>query len=186
MSRARLRCICTAAWIVATAASALRSQSVPESVAAVEAGEVDAGAAAAAISAERAAHGLPAVAVDPRLMRIAALHARRMAADGRVAHRLPGEVGFEQRLADGGFAATTAAENVGGGPATLSRVLDLWRGSPEHAANLLLSGVSKLGIGVAIAPASPYKVYWSLVLAEDGAERDGLDVEVLDVTVRRR
>ena len=183
MRRARLRCTCTALWLVATAAGTLRSQSLP----AVEAGEVDAVAAAASISAERAVHHLSAVTVDARLMRIAALHARRMAGFGRVEHTLPGEGSFEQRLADGGFPASWAAENVGGGPQTLARMLELWHGSPGHAANLLLAGVSKLGIGVAIAPGSPYKVYWSLVLAEDVVTgRDEFDVEVLDVSVRER
>jgi uncharacterized protein YkwD len=185
LSSARLRCICTAVWLVATAGGTLHSQSSPELASAVEAGEVDAVTAAAAISAERAAHHLPPVAVDVRLMRIAALHARRMAAAGRVTHRVPGEVSFEQRLADGDFPAMAAAENVGGGPPTFAKVLELWNGSPGHAANLLRSGVSKVGIGVAVAPDSAYKVYWSLVLAEDGVAEspDVTDVEVLDTSV---
>jgi uncharacterized protein YkwD len=172
-------------WLAATCAAALHSQSSRDLAFAVEAGEVDAQAAAAAISAERAAHDLPPVAVDPRLMRIAALHARRMAAAGRVAHRLPGEVSFEQRLTEGDFPATAAAENVCGGPPTFARVLELWQNSPGHAANLLRSGVSKVGIGVAIAPDSAYRVYWSLVLAEDGVgvAADTPEGAVRDVTV---
>jgi uncharacterized protein YkwD/predicted small secreted protein len=128
-------------------------------------GAVDSEAAARLISSYRATRGLPPVAVDQRLTRIAADHARLMATRDRVAHVLPGEGSFPHRIAAGGFVAAVAAENIGGGYKTLDAALAGWRQSPEHDANLLRAGVSKIGIAVFNAPGSTYKTYWSLVLA---------------------
>jgi uncharacterized protein YkwD len=118
---------------------------------------------------------LSQVAVDPTLMQIAFLHARRMAAADRLTHVLRGEGSFAQRLADGGFEATVAVENIAGGPATLGEAFALWRRSPPHDRNLLAAGVSKLGIGVASDPDSRYRTYWTLILGEDGHAVDSRD-----------
>ena len=103
--------------------------------------------------------------VDPKLTRIATDHARLMATRNRVAHVLPGEGSFPQRIAAGGFVAAVAAENIGAGYKSLDAALKGWRESPDHNANLLRAGVSKIGIAVFNAPDSTYKTYWSLVLA---------------------
>jgi uncharacterized protein YkwD len=118
------------------------------------------------ISAYRATHGLKPVAVDPVLMKIASVHADRMAKADTMSHVLPGEGSFQQRLVDGGFRAADAAENVAAGQPTLPVVLEAWRKSPGHNANLLLPDVSKIGIALAIADHGRYKYYWSLVLGE--------------------
>jgi uncharacterized protein YkwD len=136
---------------------------------------VDAEEAAALVSKYRGARGLSQVAVDPTLMQIAFLHARRMAAADRLTHVLRGEGSFAQRLSDGGFEATVAVENIAGGPATLGEALALWRRSPPHDRNLLTSGVTKLGIGVAFARDSRYQTYWTLILGEDGRRVDNRD-----------
>ena len=129
-------------------------------------GTVDPQAAAERISQYRASNGLPPVTVDQRLTTIAADHARRMASANRVAHVLPGEGSFQQRLAAGGFQASLAAENIGAGYKSLADAFAGWRKSPSHNVNLLRAGVSRIGIAVANAPDSKYKTYWSLVLAE--------------------
>jgi uncharacterized protein YkwD len=136
---------------------------------------VDAEEAAALISQYRGTRGLSRVTVDPTLMQIAFLHARRMAAADRLTHVLRGEGSFARRLSDGGFEARVAVENIAGGPATLGEALALWRRSPPHDRNLLASGVSKLGIGVATDHDSRYQTYWTLILGEDGRRVDGRD-----------
>jgi hypothetical protein len=118
------------------------------------------------ISLYRAANGLKPVSVDPVLMKIASVHAERMAKADTMSHVLPGEGSFQQRLIDGGFRAAMAAENVAAGQPTLPVVLEAWRKSPGHNANLLLPDVSKIGIALSIAQGSKYKYYWSLVLGE--------------------
>jgi uncharacterized protein YkwD len=106
------------------------------------------------------------VTIDPTLTKIASTHANRMAATDTMSHVLPGEGSFQQRLIAGGFQASMAAENVAAGQPTLTAVLEAWRKSPGHNANLLLPHVSKIGIALALADGSRYKYYWSLVLGE--------------------
>jgi uncharacterized protein YkwD len=132
---------------------------------ATTAGAVSAADAARLISNYRGRHGLPPVAVDERLNRIAADHARLMASADRIAHVLPGEGSFQHRLAAGGFVAAQAAENIGGGYKSLDDALDGWRDSADHDANLLRVGVSEIGIAMFMASDSTYKTYWSLILA---------------------
>ena len=132
---------------------------------ATTAGVVDNDQAARLISDYRASHGLSPVSVDPQLTRIAADHAQLMASSNRVAHVLPGEGSFQQRMAAGGFVASVAAEDIGAGYKSLTAALQGWRDSPEHNANLLRAGVTRIGIAVFNAPDSKYRTYWSLVLA---------------------
>lgn len=133
---------------------------------ATQPGTVDSGEAAALISRYRASKGLGPVSVDPVLTRIAAEHARRMAAANTMSHRLPGEASFQERLTGAGFVPQTAGENVAAGQKNLAAVLDAWRKSPGHNANLLLAGATRIGIAVAVAPDSTYKTFWALEIGE--------------------
>jgi hypothetical protein len=135
---------------------------------------VDAGVVALRVSEYRATRDLSPVTADPTLTAIAELHARRMASADRLEHVLPGEGSFGRRLEDGAFRSSLAVENIAAGTRTLGEVLDLWRRSPRHDANLLRDGVVKLGVGVAWAPDSRYRIYWCLVLArgESTADQD--------------
>jgi uncharacterized protein YkwD len=129
-------------------------------------GTVDPAEAAALISRYRASKGLGPVTVDPTLTAIAADHARRMAAANTMTHQLPGEPAFQRRLTDAGFIPQTAGENVAAGQKDLATVLEAWRKSPGHNANLLLPGATKIGIAVSVAPQSKYKEFWSLEIGE--------------------
>ncbi len=134
--------------------------------AAARPGVVDAQAAAQLISQYRVQHGLKPVKLDPTLMKIAADHARHMAQLDRMAHVLPGDGSFAQRIAKGGFQASMAAENVAAGQKTLAEVFEAWRKSPGHNANMLLPNVSLIGIAVAVQPDGRYHNYWALELGE--------------------
>jgi uncharacterized protein YkwD len=129
-------------------------------------GSVDANAAARLISEYRASRGLKPLILDDTLMKIASDQAHLMASMDKMAHVLPGQVGFQQRIAAGGFRAAMAAENVAAGQDSLQEVFDAWRKSPGHNANMLLAGVSRMGIALAIQPGGRYHTYWSLVLGE--------------------
>jgi uncharacterized protein YkwD len=148
--------------------------SIFKSALATKQGSVDAAEAAALISQYRRSRGLSGVTVDPTLTRIAAVHAQRMAAADKMAHVLPGEGSFQQRLKAGGFTAAMAAENVAAGQDSLAEVLEAWRKSPGHNANLLLPNVSKIGIALSVAEGSKYKTYWALVLGEWYVPRPGV------------
>jgi uncharacterized protein YkwD len=73
---------------------------------------------------------------------------------------------FEQRLKTSGYDAKRAAENISAGYHTLAEAFSGWRDSSPHRANMLLASATRMGIAAVYTPASKYKVYWSLILAE--------------------
>jgi len=125
--------------------------------------ELDAAAAASMISGYRANNGLPAVALDPELMRLAQAQAEVMAKRDKLDHGAGKP--FVQRLKTSGYDARTAAENISAGYHTLAEAFSGWRDSNPHRANMLLAGATRMGIAAVYTPASKYKVYWSLILA---------------------
>lgn len=127
--------------------------------------EVNVAAAASLLSDYRRANGLPAIEPDQTLNAVAKDQARRMAEVNQVTHD-PGGRGFTQRLSAGGYQASRAVENVGAGYHTLAEAFSGWRDSPSHNRNMLVPGATRFGIATAYAPASKYKVFWALVLAE--------------------
>jgi uncharacterized protein YkwD len=124
---------------------------------------VDAAAAASMISGYRANNGLGAVEVDAELMRMAEDRARVMAAKDKIDRSAGRE--FVSRLSGSGFDGKVAVENVGAGYHTLAEAFSGWRDSAPHRANMLKSGVTRLGIAAVYAPQSKYKVFWALIMA---------------------
>ncbi len=129
--------------------------------------KLDAGAAASMISQYRANNGLGPVAVDPALMQLAESQASAMAAANKLDHNV--RAPLTKRLAGGGYPASKAVENVSAGYHTLAEAFSGWRDSPPHRANMLSTGVTKLGIAATYAPNTKYKVFWTLILAEPDA-----------------
>src|SRR3569623_1404566 len=130
---------------------------------AVPGARLDAAAAAVMISQYRQNNGLGTVIVDPDLMRLAESQSQAMAAANKMDHdvRAP----LAKRLAGAGYPATVAVENVSAGYHTLAEAFSGWRDSPPHKANMLKTGVTKLGIAASYAPNTKYKVFWTLILA---------------------
>ena len=125
--------------------------------------ELDAKAAASMISGYRRNNGLGLVALDDKLMKMAQEQARAMASKNRFEHDAAGP--FAQRIKRSGYDAKVAVENIGAGYHTLAEAFSGWRDSPPHRANMLHSGVTKMGIAAVYAPNTKYKVFWALVLA---------------------
>jgi uncharacterized protein YkwD len=126
--------------------------------------ELDAAAAASMVSGYRANNGLPAVTLDPELMRLARAQAEVMARRDKLDHTAGKP--FIVRLKASGYDAKTAAENIGAGYHTLAEAFSGWRDSPPHRANMLLKDATRIGIAAVYTPASKYKVYWALILAQ--------------------
>ena len=148
---------CADSYVPKAEPSFYRDLSIPGS-------ELDAAAAASMISGYRANNDLPQVTLDPALMQLAQAQAALMARRDKLDH----DAGkpFTTRLKASGYDARTAAENISAGYHTLAEAFSGWRDSPPHRANMLLKGASRMGIAAVIAPASKYKVYWTLILAE--------------------
>ena len=126
---------------------------------------VDAAAAASMISGYRSNNGLGAVTVDPDLMRMASEQAMAMASHDKMDH----DIGrpFRDRVRSSPFSSVIVVENISAGYHKLAEAFSGWRDSPPHRANMLKSGVSRLGIAAAYAPNSKYKLFWALILAGD-------------------
>jgi uncharacterized protein YkwD len=124
---------------------------------------LDPATAASMISQYRQNNGLGAVTVDPDLVALAEAQSSVMAEKNKLDHdvRAP----LAKRLSTAGYPATVAVENVSAGYHTLAEAFSGWRDSPPHKANMLKSGVTKLGIAASYAPNTKYKVFWTLILA---------------------
>lgn len=114
-------------------------------------------AALALVNAYRAENGVPPLRLDPALAAAAASHSRAMLAAGRMGHDVGTE--FTARLAAHGVLGRSAAENVAYGQRSLAEVMEGWKRSSGHAANMRLAGLTRMGIAEAGS-------YWTLVLAE--------------------
>ena len=124
---------------------------------------LDSQAAASMISLYRQNNGLGGVVVDPALMSLAESQSQAMASHNKLDHDV--KAPLAKRLNASGYPATLAAENVSAGYHTLAEAFSGWRDSPPHKANMLKSGVTKLGISARYAPNTKYKVFWTLILA---------------------
>jgi uncharacterized protein YkwD len=140
-----------------------------EAAATVTALKVDAAAAARIISDYRAKKGLPPVKVEARLVKMATVHAEKMATTDRLDHVLPGEGSFGQRINAANYEAAFAAENIGAGYDTLAEAMAGWETSPAHNANLLQPNVTEIGIALYSTSVGQYHTYWALVLARPAA-----------------
>ncbi len=124
---------------------------------------LDAEAAQSMISGYRHNNGLGAVTIDPELMRLANEQATAMAARGTLDHNVGAP--FQERIRKSRFDASVAVENIGAGYHTLAEAFSGWRDSPPHRANMLNTGVTRMGIAAIYSPKSKYNVFWSLILA---------------------
>jgi uncharacterized protein YkwD len=125
--------------------------------------KLDQAAAASMISQYRQNNGLGGVEVDQELVKLAEAQSQAMASRNKLDHdvRAP----LAKRLNVAGYPAVIAVENVSAGYHTLAEAFSGWRDSPPHKANMLKSGVTKLGIAASYAPDTRYKVFWTLIMA---------------------
>jgi uncharacterized protein YkwD len=100
-----------------------------------------------AVNQTRAAHGLRPLKVDFHLVRAARSHSSEMLRGGYFAH---GD--FHGRMVAFRVLGPQAGENLawGNGPyASTQSIIAEWLASPEHRANLLHAGWTRIGIGIA-------------------------------------
>ena len=54
-----------------------------------------------------------------------------------------------------------SGENLGAGYYSLDEAMAGWKGSPEHNANMLRPGFTRLGVAIAKNPKTSWGVYWT-------------------------
>jgi uncharacterized protein YkwD len=122
--------------------------------------EIDAGAARDMIAVYRRNKGLPPLALDPGLQRLAETETAAMAAAGR-----PSQADIVKTVA-ARMGYPEPAANLSAGYHTLAEAFSGWRDSPSHNAVMLDPAATRMGIATAYAPGSKYKVYWALLVAK--------------------
>jgi uncharacterized protein YkwD len=157
------------ALLGAGALAGCASEPVPEQPSFYRSLATAAAAAASMISGYRRNNSLGAVTIDPTLMRLAAEQSRAMAQRDKLDHSVSRE--FRERIRRSGFDAKVAVENIGAGYHTLAEAFSGWRDSPPHRANMLKSEATLMGIAAVYAPASKYKVFWTLIMAAPDDKR---------------
>jgi uncharacterized protein YkwD len=107
------------------------------------------------INAQRAAHGVRALRLDPRLSRAARRHSRDMVAHGYFAHDSRNGTGFSARIASTGWMTGRSRWNVGenlawgtGSLATPRSIVAAWMRSAGHRHNILQPRFRLIGIGI--------------------------------------
>jgi uncharacterized protein YkwD len=98
-----------------------------------------------AVNATRAAHGLSRLQVDSTLTRAARAHSREMLRGDYFAHG-----NFQGRMLGFHVRGPFAGENLAWGNGSFAAaptIISEWLRSPEHRANLLRPGFTRIGIG---------------------------------------
>ncbi|HSN15425.1 MAG TPA: CAP domain-containing protein, partial [Anaeromyxobacteraceae bacterium] len=131
-------------------------------------------AVVAAANATRRRQGLAALVAAPELAAVARRHSAAMAAQGRVAHVLPGSGDVAERLRGAGIPYRRVYENVARA-ATALGAHETLEGSPAHRGNLLRPDATRVGVGIARVerPSGDHAVYLTEVFVappDDGAE----------------
>ena len=117
---------------------------------------------AQATSQQRQAQGLNALAMDLQLTQAAATQGCDMARRGFFDHKGSDGSTPLRRAAKAGFRACLIAENVAMGQRDPGEVFDAWMHSPGHRRNILLRGVTR--IGLAVVPRRDGKGPWYVMV----------------------
>jgi hypothetical protein len=105
----------------------------------------------------RAAAGAGPLEWDEGLAIAARKHCLRMAAEGPIAHRYPGELDLSERAGQVGAHFSVIEENVAVGPSPAG-IHDEWMHSTGHRTNLLNPEVDRVGIAVVASRGVLYSV----------------------------
>lgn len=105
----------------------------------------------AATNRQRAQHGLPPVSVSANLNQAASNHACDMAGRATMTHRGSDGSMPSQRVKATGYRPALTAENIAAQYRSHEQVFERWYLSPSHRQNLLISNVSEVGFGHALA-----------------------------------
>jgi uncharacterized protein YkwD len=100
------------------------------------------------VNAERAAVGLAALTRNALLDAAALAHATDMRNNNFFAHSGSDGSTVGDRATAAGYVWSAIAENIGEGDTTPENMMDLWMNSPGHAANILGSAYTEIGIAI--------------------------------------
>jgi len=135
-------------------------------------------------NAFRKENALSALKADPRLAAAARAYAKYLAGSGKFAHEADGQKPA-QRAEAAGYKFCFVAENLAmdarrSGFSTrelAEEAISGWKKSPPHRANLLRTGITDVGIGIAKAPDHPGKYVAVQMFGLPESERLAFSIE---------
>ena len=108
---------------------------------------------------QRAKYGLPALATDWELSRVARYKSVDMRDKNYFSHTSPTYGSPFTMMKNFGIRYTAAAENIAAGQTTPQEVVNSWMNSPGHRQNILDSRMTHIGVGY--AKGGSYRHYWT-------------------------
>ncbi len=113
----------------------------------------------------------PAVAPvvwNDKLTQAADAHALDMANKNYFSHDSQDGRKFSDRITAAGYTWVAAGENIAAGQATVEAVMNSWRNSPGHCANLMSANFADVGVACrpAASSANTYSKYWVMDLGK--------------------
>jgi uncharacterized protein YkwD len=148
------------AWLVLAVRVSLPSEGDADAVAARVLALVNAARAAPRRCGDRRFDAAQPLVLSPTLTKVAALHARDMAAHGRLSHL--GSDGSEpaDRVERAGYDWKAVGENVASGQNGPEEVVAGWLSSAGHCANIMGPQFFEMGVAFTVAPDDPAGIYW--------------------------
>ena len=117
--------------------------------------------------------GKPALEMNARLNELAQKHSANMAS-GKIAFGHAGFADRQQAAAKEIKGISAFAENVAYGATSGKEVVEGWKKSSGHAANLVMPQATRMGIALAKNPQTRYGAWWTIVLAAEPEKRQEL------------
>jgi len=118
------------------------------------------------VNKARAAAGLGALTINPKLTAAAARHTKDMAAKDFLDHTGSDQSTMEDRFAAAGYNYASARENIlYRWDLSAAEAYNQWWNSPGHKANMMADDVTEIGI-VALCSMSSGKYYYTMVLGK--------------------
>ncbi|UXH79153.1 CAP domain-containing protein [Roseateles amylovorans] len=95
-------------------------------------------------------------------------HAKDMAAKNYFSHTSQDGRTMSDRVNATGYAWSSLGENIAAGQPTVESVMDSWRNSPGHCANLMSASYTNVGVSCQLATAqgATYSKYWVMNLGK--------------------
>jgi len=117
------------------------------------------------INAERAENGVPPLAINWEVMRVARYKSEEMKRHGLLSHESLVYGSPTQQLTRFQIPHSLVGANIAMGQETPQDVLEAWRNSRSHHSNLVNADYTSAGVGLSIDDGGIY--YWTLMLVKE-------------------
>jgi len=108
----------------------------------------------------RAEQGKAPLVLDEKLSEAAMARALENSKKNIISHVRPNGTEWHSILISAALTYGAAAENIAAGQNSATAVVEAWKGSPGHYANMISDSYKKLGVGLVIDPSNSFGYTW--------------------------